>query len=248
MNKIHRFKYLDLETCSMCNRACPTCIRNSHPNRAKIWSWFEPNLLPMEVIKEALDQCVRMGFDGGVCLSHYNEPLMDNRIAEIAELVKSYNNFKPIFLNTNGDFLTEELAQSLDGVLDRILVSLYMDEPIKSERARWVESLFKKTEAIPLTMSKHIATHFSPAFDVKSLSEMRREHPCTESRIRVIINHRQQFLLCCDDVVGNFDLGTFPETSIKDYWFGEKHSQIVNDLKVRGGRHKHKYCHACPRT
>jgi len=201
----------------------------------------------MEVIKEALDQCVELGFGGGVCLSHYNEPLMDDRIVDIAELVKSYNKFKPIFLNTNGDFLTEGLAKSLDGVLDKILVSLYMDEPKKSERARWVESLFQKTEAIPLTASKHIATHFSPKFDVKSLAELHRDHPCTESRIRVIINHKRQFLLCCDDVIGNFDLGTFPETSIKDYWFGEKHSKIVRDLKERGGRTKYEYCSTCPR-
>jgi hypothetical protein len=201
----------------------------------------------MEVIKEALDQCKDMGFGGGVCLSHYNEPLMDDRIVEIAELVKSYNQFKPIFLNTNGDFLTEGLAQSLDGVLDRILVSLYMDEPKKSERARWVESLFQKTEAIPLTASAHIATHFSPKFDVKNLAELRRDYPCAESRIRVIINHRQQFLLCCDDVIGNFDLGTFPETSIETYWFGKKHAQIVKDLKERGGRRKYEYCSTCPR-
>jgi hypothetical protein len=65
--------------------------------------------------------------------------------------------------------------------------------------------------------------------------------------MRVIINHKRQFLLCCDDVIGNFDLGTFPETSIKDYWFGEKHSQIVRDLKERGGRHKYEYCYTCPR-
>jgi molybdenum cofactor biosynthesis enzyme MoaA len=118
------FRFLDLETISSCNRTCPTCIRNSHPDKKAISSWFEVNYLPLEVITEALDQCVALGFTGGVCLSHYNEPLMDERIAEIAALAKSYGQFSEVFMNSNGDFLTEELAKDLDGHLDKIIVSL----------------------------------------------------------------------------------------------------------------------------
>ena len=149
-------------------------------------------------------------------------------------------------MNTNGDFLTEELAQSLDGVLDRILVSLYMDEPKKSERAKWLKTLFHTTDAIPLTMSKHIATHFSPSFNVTELAKQHINNVCTESQIRVVINHRQQFLLCCDDVVGNFDLGTFPETSLWGYWYGKKRIGLEENL-LRGNRAYHAYCTTCPR-
>jgi hypothetical protein len=173
---------------------------------------------------------------------------MDDRIAEIARLVKSYNQFHPIFLNTNGDFLEENLARSLDGVLDRILVSLYMSEPLKSQRAELLKSFFNKTDAQMITMSDHIATHFSPKFDVEALAKKHINHPCGEPRIRVIINHRRQFLLCCDDVIGNFDLGTFPETSIEEYWFGNKHMKIMNDLRYVGGRNNYSYCASCPRT
>jgi hypothetical protein len=241
------FKYVDFETISSCNRTCPTCIRNSHPDMEAMQSWFEPNYLSMDIIKMALDEVAEMGFTGGICLSHYNEPLMDERIADIASLVKSYGLFRPVFMNTNGDFLNEELAQSLDGKLDRILISLYMPEPKKSERAKWIKSLFHITDAQPLIRSDHIATHFSPAFDVEKLAKTYINNRCTEPQIRVIINHKRQFLLCCDDVVGNFDLGTFPETSIKDYWFSDKHQQIVSDLNSNDGRHKYPYCASCPR-
>ncbi|MHA2219745.1 MAG: radical SAM/SPASM domain-containing protein [Candidatus Hodarchaeales archaeon] len=241
------FQYIDFETISTCNRTCPTCIRNSHWNKNEIASWFEYNILSIDVIKEALDQCVEIGFTGGVCLSHYNEPLMDDRIVEIAKLVKSYNQFHPVFLNTNGDYLSKELAGALDGVLDRILVSLYMNEPMKSQRAKLLKSFFNKTDAQMITMSDHIATHFSPKFDVEALAKKHINHPCGEPRIRVIINHRRQFLLCCDDVIGNFDLGTFPETSIEEFWFGEKHMKIMNDLRHVGGRKKYSYCSTCPR-
>lgn len=233
----------------MCNRICPTCIRNSHPDRELVKSWFEFHLLPEEVIKEALDQCVGLGI-GGVCLSHYNEPLMDDRIPDIARLVRSYHRFF-IFLNTNGDLITKELAERLDGVLDRIIVTLYMAEPIKSEIAKWIRSLFHKTEVsfyVHTVQNDHIPTHFSPKFDVVWMAEAYRNNPCAiEPQARVIINHQRKFLLCCDDVVGNFDLGYFPETSIKEYWFGEKHQTIVKDLQISGGRNKYAYCSTCPR-
>ena len=229
MNEL--FKYLDFETISTCNRTCPTCIRNSHPDREAVRTFFEPHYLEMEVIKDALDQATRLGFAGGVCLSHYNEPLMDERIPEIASLARSYSQFYTVYFHTNGDFLTDELAKDLDGRLDKIIVSLYMDEPKKTERKNWIKTLFRRTHAEVITQSDHIATHFSPAFDVKALAEKHRMHDCKEPQIRVVINHRRQYLLCCDDVIGNFDLGTFPEISIKDYWFGEKRMKIMNDLR-----------------
>jgi organic radical activating enzyme len=239
------FKYLDLELSSSCNRTCPGCIRNSHPQRQKLKSWFKPNYMPIETIKEALEQCVKMNFPGEVCLSHYNEPLMDERLPEIAALVHSYG--FSTFLNTNGDFITPELAKKLDGHLDKIIVSLYMGEPVKSRRKKWIETLFHQTEMVVNTMSDHIATHFSPIFDVKSLAEQHLDNPCTDPRLHCIINHRGQYLLCCDDVIGNFDLGKFPDIGIEDYWFGEKHKTILENLISAGRRRLYDYCSTCPR-
>jgi len=240
------FETLDLETISTCNRVCPTCIRNSHPDREAVASFFTPNYLPMDVIHEAFEQSIKMGFRGSVILSHYNEPLMDERLPEIAKLAKSYP-FKSVFLNTNGDFITEELAKQLDGHLDMMIVSLYMDEPIKSKRKAWIETLFTKTHPEVLTYTEHIATHFSPKFDIKALANVHRGRSCSEAEMRVIINHRRQFLLCCEDVVGNYDLGYFPDIGIAEFWFGEKHNKIAMDLRNAGGRLKYSYCSSCPR-
>lgn len=240
-------RYLDFETISTCNRVCPTCIRNSHPNREAVASWFEPHLLDEAVVYAALDQAAAWNFRGGVCLSHYNEPLMDERIPAIAARVRAYNLFSPIFLNTNGDFITEDLAASLDGVLDRIIITLYMDEPVKSKRAAWLQGLFRTTDAQVLTMSEHIPTHFSPKFPVEDLAKRYRGAACHEPAIRIIINHRSQYLLCCEDVIGNFDLGTFPEKSLEEHWNG-RHSAIQAMLGQPGGRSWHNYCLTCPRT
>ena len=241
------FNIMDFETMSNCNRACPTCIRNSHPDREAVKSWFGNNYLPEEIIFEALEQAIEMGFAGDVCLSHFNEPLMDERLPEIARSIKEYDHFRMVFLNTNGDYITSELAERLDGKLDRMIVTLYMGEPIKSQRAECIPSLFKKTKIQIITESEHIPSHFSPKFPVKELAEKYHESNCVEPAMRIIINHRRQYLLCCEDVIGNFDLGYFPDTPLREFWFG-RHAEIQNTLAERGGRHWHPYCETCPKS
>ncbi len=61
------FETLDFETIGSCNRTCRTCIRNSHPDRDAVASWFEKNYLEEELIYEAVDQALEMGFRGRVC-------------------------------------------------------------------------------------------------------------------------------------------------------------------------------------
>lgn len=244
------FNYLDFETVSNCNRTCPTCIRNSHPDREAVAPWFETRFLPEVVIYQAIEEALAMGFRGGICLSHYSEPLMDERIPAIARRVKEVGQriggFSRVFLNSNGDFLTEAMAHDLDGALDRIIITLYMDEPVKSRRAEWMTGLFDKTELVLITKPVHIATHFSPAYDVVKLARENSGHGCSEPAMRVIINHRRQYLLCCDDVVGTFGLGTFPELPLAEYWNGA-HADIQARLAVAGGRSWHAHCMTCPR-
>lgn len=232
---------LDIETSSLCNRRCSTCIRNSNPDRAVVSAWFKQTLMPMETIKAILDQAVSGGFRGGVILSHYNEPLLDPRIADIAILAKSYETFS-VRLVTNGDLLTPELASKLDGVLDGITISLYMPAgPERKKRQAWFKSLFKKTHPFVKT-GVHGMVHWHP--DGKPAARI--NDPCHRPR-RITINHRGQYLLCCDDMTGHFGLGTFPAVSLTEYWYGRSRARIVARLEKSGGRRAFPYCATCPR-
>jgi hypothetical protein len=234
---------MDFETIGNCNRTCPTCIRNSHPDREELESFFGPNYLPEGLIYEAIDQAIAMGYRGPVCLAHYNEPTMDERLPEIARKVRSYSELDTVHINTNGDFMTPELAAELDGTLDYINVSLYMKDPIKSERAAWIPTLFKKTKIRVNPDKGHRPTHFTPAFNLEGLIKVAQEMACHPNRL--IINHRRRYLMCCEDVIGNFDLGTFPEIGIKDHWDGRR-KKIAQDLSKAGGRAGYAYCMSCP--
>lgn len=243
MNEIELFRTASIETSSFCNRTCKTCIRNSYPNKERIASWHTQNLLPLEIIFEIANQLRDMGFTENICLSHYNEPLLDPRLDVIISYFKSQHCFRNIYFHTNGDYMNQDWANRLDGLADKIVVSLYMEK--KDERYAWIQSLFKNT-FIDCMDGKHITSHYSPR---ENLKPKIAEHLPTECKIPIttmIINHCAQYLLCCEDVVGRFNLGTFPETSIKDYWYGNRHVGMVNTL-VANGRRNYQYCKICPR-
>lgn len=244
---IELFKYLDIETSSYCNRRCPTCIRNSHPNRISLAPRFRRNYLSKGNIQDILTQSIDMGFNGDIVLSFYNEPLLDPRIVEISKMARSFPNFRSVYFHSNGDYITEELANKLDGALDRIIFSLYMDEPMKSERGEWIKSLFKKTKAEILFDARHMITHYSPLPELAEYIRVFSQKDCITPHLRCSIGFDGKYLLCCDDVIGEFDLGRFPKSSLKDYWFGDKHLEIIEKLKGYN-RMDYPYCSICPRS
>lgn len=250
MNKrINIFPRLEIETQSTCNRKCPTCIRNTIPDRDSVSSWFEKNQLPIETIEKIFVESTKIGFRGEVCLSHYNEPLMDERIIEIAKMAKKFQ-FSRIFMCSNGDYLTEDLASELDNLMDDIGFTLYMNEPIRSKRDAWIRTLFKKSNikvGYYADGEGHMITHYSSLVDANSLAKKYSNNPCHYPQKRMIINHKGQMLLCCDDLVGNFDLGSIHESSIEELWYSEKHQDHVISLMNYGGRKINQHCLTCPR-
>lgn len=246
MNKqIPMFSRLEVETQSTCNRFCGTCLRNSIPDKEATSSWFSKNQLQTEVIHRVFHEAQAMGFTGEVCLSHYNEPLMDERIVDIARYAKNLG-FKRVFMCTNADFLTEELAAGLDGVLNDVGVTIYLDEPKFSKRWAWVKSLFKATR-VDGGPADHMVTHYSPLTDTIQLSRTMSGRTCNRPLQRMIVNHKGQMLLCCDDMIGNFKLGTVHDNSIEELWYSDEHQRLVSSLLRPGGRSVHQHCLSCPR-
>lgn len=248
--KIGLFKRFEIETHSLCNRTCVTCLRNSIPDREATKSWFEPNSLATEDFKRILHEAKDMGFRGEICLSHYNEPLMDERIVELARFVREMNCFSRVFFCSNADFITEELAKELDELINDIGFSFYMEDPVRTKRVIWVKSLFKKTRldiSLGAPMDAHMVTHYSPKSDVIQLGRTHSNETCRRPMQRMIVNHKGEMLLCCDDMIGNFKLGTIHEKTIEELWYSDVHQELVMALDKPGGRKKYPYCEACPR-
>jgi len=236
---------LSIETSSNCNRTCGTCIRNSNPDRESMAPWFEDNLLPMDTIKQIFDDARSMGFRKELCLSFYNEPTMDPRLPEIVDLAAQYP-FRAIFMHSNGDFMTEELARRLDGKMTWIFFSIYADEPARKHRQDQIRSWFHETEA-RFGNSLHGLTHYGPMKNITDILAEKQDMTCNEPLDRFIINHRGEVTLCCDDMVGNYNLGRVQDSCLYDLWFGAQHQKIMHQLQRRSGRRGLKFCENCPR-
>jgi radical SAM protein with 4Fe4S-binding SPASM domain len=133
----------------------------------------------------------------------------------------------------------------VDGCFDELVISLY-DEKTRAAREKKLRAAFKKTKLV-FTNGAHIPTHFSPMHSVVVLAQQNLEKPCNEPQRRMIVNHLGEMLLCCDDCIGNFNLGSIYRNSLKELWFSDKHQYLVRTLQKAGGRHVHSYCESCPR-
>lgn len=233
------FDRLEIETLSLCNRRCPTCLRNSEPDRRAVAGYFERNELPTLVVLDLLDQAAALGFRGAVVLSWHNEPLLDPRLPEFARYAKGLGVFSEIFICTNGDRLTPQLAAELDGQLDNIRIALY-DFPGRGPEMR---SWFRQTH-VTLTGGRHIPRHYTLGAPVHP------HEPCEmESQMRCAIAHDGTLRMCCEDITGRWHLGSIHERPLEDLWFGEPHRRLVEALQHPGGRFLAEadgYCLTCP--
>jgi radical SAM protein with 4Fe4S-binding SPASM domain len=249
------FEELSIETVGSCNRTCPTCERNSWPNRDAVAGRFgKQQRMPTELFEKVVADAVRMGFTGLVNLQHYNEPLQDPRIADLARYVKAQGVFREVYMHSNADLLTERKAKALDGVLDKIVVALYDETggqallgPARDKRRSEVLGMFACTR-VEWATGFHVITHYSPYANLEEAIAEVRPTPCRrEVRLRMIIDYRGEMLMCCDDIVGLWKLGNVREQSLEELWFSSKHQEIMDTLMNPGGREAYGFCRICPR-
>lgn len=234
---IDLFDQLCIETQSDCNRTCKTCLRQTHPQRRE-----GRQQMATETVRSVIDQAARLGGQTRLCLQHFNEPLLDDRIVELAHY--AHGRFSEVMLNTNGDHLNAASARELDGAFDRLHVALY--GPHKEERQARMVELLPKT---PLTFTdgQHFITHYSPFANLQEAIEGCQPQPCRrEVQMRMILSHSGEMLMCCEDIAGEWNLGNVADHSLEELWFGKKHMQMIEALGKPGGR-TYSYCQSCPR-
>ena len=237
------FNHLEIETIGSCNRKCGWCMRNTDPDREAVSSHFSGTKLPTKVIKRLVDEAVGHGFDGTVCLSHYNEPLQDSRIAKLGEYVSGLG--LRVSMHSNGDLLTPDLAASLDGAFSVITFACY-DRLTAKERKEMILGLFRHTRIS--FAGDVIPTHFSQVFEVGGLVAKNLRSPCYEPDKRMIVNHAGQMLLCCNDMTGRFGLPTVYEgLTVGEMWYTGRRVFLSRRLKEQDGRGVHQHCLQCPR-
>lgn len=250
------FFELCVETVASCNRTCPTCMRNSYPNRGAVAERFgKQRRMPDELFYKIIDDAVAMGHTGWVNLQHFNEPFQDPRIGRFAAYAKDKGVFSRVYMHSNGDLITKRKAKEVDGILDALRIALYDEvggrpmDPVKAANRRdELQSWFQHT-SLEWTGGVHVITHFSPYANLKEAIAEVRGLPCTrEVQLRAIFDWRGEMLLCCEDIVGMWKLGNAWDQTVGDLWRSPKHQSILATLAEPGGREAYPFCKACPRT
>ena len=229
------FEKLQLETHGFCNRACPTCLRQTYP---EIPSRLKQNdSLPLKVVKRLLLEAKEdLGFQGIVDFTGFDEPLADPRLPEFIKEANKLGFFT--WVNTNGDYLDEDLASEIQN-LDYIVISKFDDE-----EKEYFRNLLPNTEVV-FYSEEHVTTHYSPNPDLKKLIKERVQQPCLDHS-RLIIDCNGKMALCPEDIGQVFSLGNIWDSTLRELWFSKKHQNIVNTLKQAGRRLKYEYCKICP--
>ncbi len=182
-----------------------------------------------------------MSYKGRVYLNWYNEPLLDPRLLNFLRYIKKRG--LTAGLDTNADLLnpakSKELVKQLNDSLNWIRITRYDCDRAKT---RWLQSIFKKKVR---WTDHHIVSHFSPSKALNPLIKWARNSPCSNTN-RIIIGYDGEMRLCCEDIAGNFNLGTIHKSSLKELWYSAKHQKIVETLAKNGGRLKYRYCSICP--
>jgi hypothetical protein len=246
MEQFPLFTYVELETASMCNRRCPTCIRQSHPDQESMRPWHEHNLMPIETIHAVFAELGGMGFRGIVNLSHFNEPLLDTRMPRIVADCKQMVPHAGITLFSNGDLLTPDFAHMLNGIVDQMVIALYDADPaVKAARQDHIEKMMPAT-ILRFTDGIHYLTHWQAESFKVAVDNI--EQPCNEPMIRLTLNHRGEMMLCCEDIPGHFNLGSFPDKTLVELWNSHEHVAICDTLAHSfAGRRFYPLCRSCPR-
>jgi radical SAM protein with 4Fe4S-binding SPASM domain len=256
-----KFTHLEIETQGDCNRTCGTCLRQTyidkdngtHQGRFPVTSKEGRGIkMPTTTFERIIDEAIEYGFVGAVCLQHYNEPLLDERIVELAKYVKSKNTgdrfpVTQLSMCTNMDLITEELAKELDGVMDQLEVALYMPLEKQEAREKYILSLFPNTK-VDFTKGVHYITHYSTFTNTADAVTEAILNPCHMNRNALMFAYNGTVLHCCDDYVGHFGLGNINTSSVKDLWESEAHKELLAKLSLPGGRLNYNYCSTCPRS
>ncbi|MFA5724337.1 MAG: radical SAM/SPASM domain-containing protein [Candidatus Pacearchaeota archaeon] len=203
VGKKDMFDAVNLEISTACNRKCAYCPNSIFP-RGEIKN---QRLMDLELINKILDELGKLNFKGKINTCHYNEPLLDKRLPEIAKLIKQKVPKCKLIINSNGDYLTEELENNLkkSGV-DKISVSEHKDPNYKFNPMNNRCGLVN-----PINLDLYPR--------------------CLFDTIELIIDVDGNVKICCNDYIGENIMGNLNKQSIVEIWNSELFVKTRKDLR-----------------
>ena len=231
---------IEINPSEMCNRSCVFCPRTD-PSLYKNKKEF----IKLSTCETIAQQLIEINYTGRIGLVGFGEPTLHPQIIDCIRILRK-TSANWIEINTNGDFLTRQLVESLSAAgCTHIGISLY-DSDLTKEFDRMVEG-------INITI---VYRHHYNASDNYNLNLVNRieitqgntlldiNRPCYLPFYKMFIDWNGDYLLCDQDWArytgGQYNVDS---TSIKDYWT-DKVNQYRLPL-ISGDRSVYSPCNRC---
>jgi MoaA/NifB/PqqE/SkfB family radical SAM enzyme len=210
------FQQVLIETRTDCNNHCPFCP-HAYNNKPL-------GIMSIECYKNIINQLIEIGFSGRVALMLSNEPLLDNRLAEMIMYAKSKSQRLFLDITTNGRLLTVEKIDYLFSIgLDNININDYRGDRdlYPNKWSSYLEPIVKAYGNNPKVDLKHrrlderlpnYAGNIPQSFDKKDFGF------CNYPFRKITIAYDGSVLLCCDDFMYDTCFGNVMTDSLVDCW------------------------------
>lgn len=237
------FERISIECHSFCNRRCGFCTRTYNKRPRPI------QFMPERLIRKVLHELSDFEFEGRVSFHFYNEIFTDPRILRI--LAYSSGLGLRNYINTNCDFLTPEVIETLSNLrVVQLNISLYdwqSDEEYQSLQEATIERLNLRSFPNEYRFIKggdHLGTRAGYAKHKPQPDGLPLHAGCSCITKKLEIRCDGIAVMCSHDYYGIHAIGDIANQHILEIWFGEKRMRQVQAL-TRGDREAFELCSRC---
>ena len=206
------FRSIDIELNTNCDLRCGYC-----PNKD---NYRGEHYMDDNIFRKIVDELSDMNFDGRVTPSLYGEPMINSKVVEkILYLAKKLPHAK-IVVYTNGTHLTQLYYDILEKYVHQFRVTIHSDYTIKAKGDKIYERSFNSNSTLanrtglvdhPQTKAHHKA--------------------CWGLTNQAFVNYKGDFLICCNDFMGQEPFGNVKENTLKELYNGSKIKKVRDEMK-----------------
>lgn len=231
-----RFRHVNVEISTDCNRVCKICPRSKYP---KPKASMDDKLYDL-----LLEQLKAINFSGSIAPHFYNEPFLDARLPAIARKTKSMLPKSEFIVFTNGSLVNKEnLKLLIDSGVDGFVISQYSGNLPRDS----IDHLFSQ---LPKEIMKRIRhrilyddTLLSTRGNLVNIKNPIRKKSCFQASNGAMIDHKGNVILCCEDYHTEYMFGNIKDKPIEKIWNSPAYKKIRKDL--RKGKFNLDICKSC---
>lgn len=227
----HPLARVSIEISSQCNRKCSFCPNSKYVR--------EIAYMKEELFQKIIDELKQMHFAGRLSFTLYNEPLLDKRLPKFVAYASRQLPAAYLFLNTNGDFLdistwnalrtagihSFNISQYDDQLNDNLL---QLSKILDKEERKHLRIKVKTLDVVRDTFTNRGGLVKAGKVIYSPLKEF-----CMRPFFHLPINYKGKAVICCDDYLGQVEIGDANHQNIADIWHSKKISSYRKKLFFR---------------